>query len=79
MRVRGHTLVWGRQLPPWLEEGTWTPGELRQILVDHVRTEVGHFRGVQQGFSRNTAAVQAGAAELVLLDQGDVQTELSRP
>ncbi len=45
MRVRGHTLVWGEQLPSWLEEGTWTPDELRQILVDHVRTEVGHFRG----------------------------------
>ena len=45
MRVRGHTLVWGKQLPRWLEEGTWSAAELRQILVDQIQTEVGHFRG----------------------------------
>jgi endo-1,4-beta-xylanase len=45
MRVRGHTLVWGKQLPPWLEEGTWTPAELKQILEEHIQTEVRHFRG----------------------------------
>jgi endo-1,4-beta-xylanase len=45
MRVRGHTLVWGKQLPGWLEEGTWTAGELKQILVNHIQAEVGHFRG----------------------------------
>ena len=45
MRVRGHTLVWGKQLPPWLEQGSWTAGELKQILVDHIQAEVGHFRG----------------------------------
>jgi endo-1,4-beta-xylanase len=45
MRVRGHTLVWGKQLPRWLEEGTWTPAELKQILEEHIQTEVRHFRG----------------------------------
>jgi endo-1,4-beta-xylanase len=44
MRVRGHTLVWGKQLPPWLEQGSWTAGELKQILVNHIQAEVRHFR-----------------------------------
>ncbi len=38
---------------------------------------VGDLAGVQQGLGGDAAAVQAGAAELVLLDQGDVQAQLS--
>lgn len=45
MKVRGHTLVWGKQLPRWLDEGTWAPAELRQILESYIRAEVRHFRG----------------------------------
>ena len=37
---------------------------------------VGDLGGVQQRLGRDAAAVQAGAAELVLLDQGDRQAEL---
>ncbi|CAM5365545.1 hypothetical protein STENM327S_00012 [Streptomyces tendae] len=37
---------------------------------------VGDLARVQQGFGRNATVVQAGAAELVLLDQGDVQAQL---
>jgi endo-1,4-beta-xylanase len=44
-KVRGHTLVWHSQLPSWLTNGTWTKKELRSILREHIRTEVGHFRG----------------------------------
>ena len=44
-KVRGHTLVWHNQLPNWLTTGTWTKNELRSILREHIRTEVGHFRG----------------------------------
>jgi endo-1,4-beta-xylanase len=44
-KVRGHTLVWHNQLPKWLTDGTWTKKELRSILREHIRTEVGHFRG----------------------------------
>ncbi|MGH3387364.1 MAG: endo-1,4-beta-xylanase, partial [Actinomadura sp.] len=47
--VRGHTLVWHNQLPAWLTEGvaagTITSTELRGILRDHIRTEVGRYRG----------------------------------
>jgi endo-1,4-beta-xylanase len=44
-RVRGHTLVWHQQNPGWLTHGAWTAEELEQVLSDHVRTVVGHFRG----------------------------------
>ena len=45
MKVRGHTLVWHRQIPRWLAEGTYTPGELAEILEKHIKTVVGHYRG----------------------------------
>ena len=45
MRVRGHTLVWHRQNPKWLTEGSFTSAELSEILEKHIRTVVGHYRG----------------------------------
>ena len=45
MKVRGHTLVWHRQNPKWLTEGTYTSGELAEILEKHIKTVVGHYRG----------------------------------
>lgn len=47
--VRGHTLLWHSQNPEWLEKGTFTKDELRQILKDHITTVVGHYKGkIQQ-------------------------------
>jgi endo-1,4-beta-xylanase len=45
MRVRGHTLVWHRQLPSWIEEGHWTRDELTEVLRTHIREVVGRYRG----------------------------------
>ncbi len=45
MKVRGHTLVWHHQNPPWLTEGHFTSAELAEILQKHIRTVVGHYRG----------------------------------
>jgi endo-1,4-beta-xylanase len=45
MKVRGHTLVWHRQNPKWLTNGKYTSRQLSQILEEHVKTVVGHFRG----------------------------------
>lgn len=45
LRVRGHPLVWHRQLASWLTSGSWTPTEARALLQDHVTTVVGHYRG----------------------------------
>ena len=44
-RVRGHTLVWEQQLPKWVQERDWKAGELRRVLVSHVKRVVSHFRG----------------------------------
>jgi endo-1,4-beta-xylanase len=45
MKVRGHTLVWHHQNPKWLTDGKYTSGELTQILEQHIKTVVGHYRG----------------------------------
>src|SRR5690606_26975878 len=34
-QVRGHALLWHSQNPTWLENGDFTPEELREILRDH--------------------------------------------
>ena len=45
MAVHGHTLVWHNQLPAWLTTRQWSPGALEQVLEEHIRQVVGHFRG----------------------------------
>jgi endo-1,4-beta-xylanase len=45
MKVRGHTLVWQRQLPPWLMEGNFSPAVLHHLLEEHIRSVVKHYRG----------------------------------
>jgi endo-1,4-beta-xylanase len=45
MKIRGHTLVWHRQNPQWLAEGSYTPTELARLLETHIRTIVGHYKG----------------------------------
>lgn len=46
--VRGHTLLWHSQNPAWLEEGDFTPEQLREILKDHIDTVVGRYAGRMQ-------------------------------
>lgn len=45
MKIRGHTLVWHRQIPPWLADGNFTPNQLAKMLETHIKTVVGHYRG----------------------------------
>ncbi|QFU89671.1 endo-1,4-beta-xylanase [Amycolatopsis sp. YIM 10] len=60
--VRGHTLLWHSQNPAWLENGDFTPAELRAILRDHVRTVVGRYRGqIQQWDVANEIFTETGA------------------
>jgi endo-1,4-beta-xylanase len=44
MSVKGHNLVWHNQLPAWVT-GLTDKEQIRQALVDHVQTEVAHFKG----------------------------------
>ncbi|MFN6355879.1 MAG: endo-1,4-beta-xylanase [Cyanobacteriota bacterium] len=43
LEMRGHTLVWERQEPAWLQ--TVASAELGPILKAHIETVVGHYRG----------------------------------
>jgi endo-1,4-beta-xylanase len=44
-RVRGHTLIWSNQNPPWVEQGVWTRDTLLKVMKNHINTTMGHFRG----------------------------------
>jgi endo-1,4-beta-xylanase len=44
-KVRGHTLVWHSQLPPWLSQGQFSPKELRDLMVAHIAAEAGRYKG----------------------------------
>src|SRR5262249_38145155 len=44
LRVRGHTLVWYRQLPLWIADGL-TAEELRGDAAEHIRCLVSRYRG----------------------------------
>ncbi len=41
---RGHTLVWGINLPDWVEKQV-NQGNAEKVMVDHIRTVVGHYQG----------------------------------
>ena len=43
--VRGHTLVWHSQLPTWVTTGTFTSAQFRQIMRQHIRSEMTRFKG----------------------------------
>jgi GH35 family endo-1,4-beta-xylanase len=42
--IKGHTLVWYDQLPPFVNGGL-APGELREYVRRNIREEVGRYRG----------------------------------
>ena len=44
MRVRGHTLVWHNQVPPWVARGSFSRAEWTALLEDHIATVVGRYR-----------------------------------
>ncbi|MEV4569580.1 endo-1,4-beta-xylanase [Nonomuraea sp. NPDC049419] len=48
-QIRGHTLLWHNQLPAWLtsgvEDGSIDATELREILRDHITTQVRRYKG----------------------------------
>jgi len=43
MKVRGHTLLWHRQVPSWITKGVFTPSQLADILHNHVTTVMSHY------------------------------------
>jgi endo-1,4-beta-xylanase len=47
--VRGHNLCWHEGLPSWFGK-TVNKDNARQILIDHIRTVAGRFRGLVQSW-----------------------------
>ncbi len=45
LKVRGHTLVWGRTNPAWLTGAGFTAEQLSQLLREHITTVVTRYRG----------------------------------
>jgi endo-1,4-beta-xylanase len=44
-KVRGHTLVWHSQLPPWLINGEFSKEEIKDLMVAHIAAEAGRYKG----------------------------------
>jgi endo-1,4-beta-xylanase len=44
LQVRGHTLVWHNSVPDWLSRNV-AQYDVRKLLVEHIRTVVGRYRG----------------------------------
>ena len=44
MKMRGHNFVWHRQLPTWFDSYV-TPQNAEQVLVNHIETVAGRYKG----------------------------------
>jgi endo-1,4-beta-xylanase len=44
IRIHGHTLVWHKALPAWIENFKGTPKEWESLLKDHIQTVVKHCK-----------------------------------
>ena len=45
MKMRGHCLVWHKQIPEWMNNDQFSKEELLSILKEYITTVVDHFKG----------------------------------
>ena len=68
-QVHGHTLLWHNQLPGWLTSGVASgeidSAELRDIVRNHIRTVVGHFKGKVRAWDVVNEAFTDGSAPVL--------------
>ena len=55
------------------------PGDLHADVLTLIPDVLHQFGGVQQALGGDAADIQAGAAQMLLFDQGDFRAQLSRP
>jgi endo-1,4-beta-xylanase len=49
LEVRGHTMAWHNSVPDWLQNSS-KELDVRQLLVDHIHTVAGRYRGYVQSW-----------------------------
>ena len=57
MKVRGHNFVWHAQLPIWFK-GTATKDNAKKIMVDHINTVAGRYKGKIQAWDVVNEAIE---------------------
>jgi endo-1,4-beta-xylanase len=45
LKLRGHCLLWHKQLPDWVTKGNWSREEAIALLKNHISTIVGRYKG----------------------------------
>jgi len=56
-QVRGHNLCWHEALPAWFQSAA-TKGNAQRLLVEHIQTVAGHFRGRIQSWDVVNEAIE---------------------
>ena len=46
MKIMGHPLVWPADIPNWLSTNNFSPDQMKDILINRVKTVVGRYKGV---------------------------------
>jgi endo-1,4-beta-xylanase len=64
MQVRGHNLVWYRDLPSWVANGYFTRAQLMSVLQNHITTVVSHYRGQLSSWDVVNEAINDGSPTL---------------
>jgi endo-1,4-beta-xylanase len=57
MKLRGHNFVWHRSLPPWFTAYV-TPQNAEQVLVNHIETVAGRYKGKIHSWDVVNEAIQ---------------------
>lgn len=71
MHVKGHALVWHQQVPSWITP-TMTAAELHAAMLDHIKTEVSHYKGRVEAWDVvNEAIADEGATKVGALGLRD--------
>lgn len=62
MKVRGHTLLWYRYMPDWIEKATFSPEQWDQVIHEHITTVVSRYKGRVQYWDVLNEAISDGGS-----------------
>jgi len=61
IKVHGHTLIWHSQTHAWMTTGT--PAEVRENLISHIKTVLGHYKGKVFSWDVVNEALREGVSD----------------